>query len=325
MYNIETLYSSYQELLLDLDIFGRLAGSQDLDDREAFKDLLFQEYAKARPIPTLESKDCELSEPVSEDFHVSYRNELELAQGEEVLSWDDEDEEDEQEEGIYEDVEVPDDFPRELFRKPVSIEERDTILAQNEYFKASEELDAFTGDESVVVESFGTIEQSDELTYVEEDELYGEDSSDEGEYDYEDEDFDYEDDIYDEDETFEEDVGVQSEAVSDDMSYEDDSDDIYYEEQEDIEFVDEVYDNPKPVVEKPRDIPVSPPPIVLPNTVVQKPVEEVKEEIPADILQYLRLHPRCEISEVLKHYPRKDLERYIRIGKVIKKGSKVYI
>ena len=319
MYNIETLYSSYQELLLDLDIFGRLVGSQGLDDKEAFKDLLFQEYAKARPIPTLESRDCELSEPVSADFHVSYRNELELAQGEEVVSWDDEDEEDEEEqEGIYEDVTMPDDFPKELFSKPMSIEERDTLLTENAYFKASEELEDFTGDADVVVDNFGTIEQSNELVYTEENDFEYEDDSADDEFDYDDDEgFDYEDDTYEEDETFEEDVGIVEEVDSDDIDF--------LEDEEGIEFIDEVYDNPKPVVQKPRNIEVTPPPIVLPNTSVPKPEPEVKEEIPSDILQYLRLHPRCEISEVLKYYPRKDLERYIRIGKVIKKGSKVYI
>lgn len=334
MCNIETLYSSYQELLLDLDIFGRLVGAQGLDDKEAFKDLLFQEYAKARPIPTLESRDCELSEPVSEDFHVSYRNELELAQGEEVISWDDDDEEDEIDDDVAEDIVLPEDFPKELFRKPMLPSERDSIVCENDYFKGSIELEEFVGDVDTVVSNFGTIEQSDELVYVEEGEadIYDESVEDdtvyeedvgEDEFDYDDNDgYDYDDDdVYEEEEVYESDTQEYSESSESSQ----DEDDYFDFEEEEIDFVDEVYDNPVPVIQKPRDIEVTPPPIVLPNLTEPKQTVEIKEDIPSDILQYLRLHPRCEISEVLKHYPRKDLERYIRIGKVIKKGSKVYI
>lgn len=354
MQNIETLYSSYQELLLDLDIYGRLVGSQNLDDKEAFKDLLFQEYAKSRPIPTLESRDCELSEPVSEDFHVSYMHELELSQGEEVINWDDD--EDEDTEGIDidsdESVEIPDDFPRELFSKPLTIEERDSILNTNEYFKTKDVVEEFSGSVEEVVSNFGSIEQSNELVYEEEydeysedefdydeDEVYEEeyveeeeessehieestleyDSEDEDTYSYdEDEEFSYDDDVYEEDELFESDVG---DSVEDEDSFDLSDEDFL----EDEGFVDEVYDNPKPVEQKPKEVYIEPPPIVLPKPNVVEEKVESKEEIPSDILQYLRLHPRCEISEVLKYYPRKDLERYIRIGKVIKKGSKVYI
>ena len=331
MCNIETLYSSYQELLLDLDIYGRLVGSQALDDKEAFKDLLFQEYAKARPIPTLESRDCELSEPVSEDFHVSYRNELELSQGEEVISWDDDDDEEVEDSGAYEDVVIPDDFPKELFNKPISLSERDAIVCNNAYFTDSFELEEFKGDVDEVVGNFGSIEQSDELVYTDdededlytyedesEDETVYEEDVGEDEFYYDDEeDYNYEEDEVYEDEEQSEGYTESSESTQDD--------DFYDFEEEEIDFVDEVYDNPEPVVQKPRDIEVKPPPIVLPNLTEPKQTVEVKEEVPSDILQYLRLHPRCEISEVLKYYPRKDLERYIRIGKVIKKGSKVYI
>ena len=329
MHNIETLYSSYQELLLDLDIFGRLVGSQVIDDKESFKDLLFQEYAKARPIPTLESRDSELSEPVSADFHVSYRQELELSSGEELIDWDSDDEDVEQgevdaDEGDYE---VPEDFPKHLFRVPMSVEERNEILHNHEYFRAKESVEDFTGDASVVETSFGSIEKDDSSVYIEDSDrdngYYSEEFSYEEDEDFSDEDeyqddddsfYNYDDDVYEEDEEFEEDIGVSDS----------DSEEDFEDDEGEIEFLDVSYDNPEPVVQKPQPVTVTPPPIVLPTEGTQR-VEEVKEDIPSDILQYLRLHPRCEISEVLKHYPRKDLERYIRVGKVIKKGTKVYI
>lgn len=344
MYNIETLYSSYQELLLDLDIYGRLMESQSLDDKEEFKELLFQEYAKAHPIPTLESRDCELSEPVSAEYHVSYMHELELAQNEEVMNFDDDEDEEAEQEGIEasddEDLSLPSDFPKELFQHPVPIEERDNILATNKYFATANELEEFTGDVEEVENNFGSVTPSEESIFIEEpvqvDEDVGEDEDEMYDYDDEDEDESEEEDIYEEEDSVEsEDNSSDYTEDDDDMySYDEDEEEYSDEDTEDTEgyelddsdFIDEVYDNPTPVVEKPRNVVVEPPPIVLPRS--SPPIEEKqvdRSELPKDVLQYLREHPRCEISEVLKYYPRKELEKHIRTGRVIKKGSKVYI
>ena len=343
MYNIETLYSSYQELLLDLDIYGKLMESQYLDNKEEFKELLFQEYAKAHPIPTLESRDCELSEPVSAEYHVSYMHELELAQNEEVLNFDDDEDDESNLEGIddfdSEDLSVPSDFPKELFQNPVSIEERDNILATNKYFATSSELEEFTGDVEVVEHNYGSVTPSEESVFIEEpvqiDEDVGEDDYDMYNYGDEGEVESEEDDIYEEDDLTESENSSSDVDEDDDDMYAYDQDEGYSDEDtentdeyefDDSDFIDEVYDNPVPVVEKPRSVVVEPPPIVLPKS--SPPVEEKKvdrSELPKDILQYLREHPRCEISEVLKYYPRKELEKYIRTGRIIKKGSKIYI
>lgn len=352
MYNIETLYSSYQELLLDLDIYGRLMESQSLDDKEAFKELLFQEYAKAHPIPTLESRDYELSEPVSAEYHVSYMHELELSQNEEVINFDDDEDDDEDsQEDIDiedEDLSLPSDFPRELFIKPVSVEERDNILATNKYFATVSELDDFTGDIAEVESNFGAVVPSEESVFIEEPVQVDEDVGDSDDiYDYEDDEVEEDTDEYEEQDGYSEessgDFQLEDENYEEDVySYDDeneeeseDSDETkdqeWYSEEDsyeldDSDFVDEVYDNPTPAVEKPRNVVVEPPPIVLPKSSQPVETEEVdRSKLPKDVLQYLREHPRCEISEVLKYYPRKELEKYIRTGRIIKKGSKVYI
>lgn len=337
MQNIETSYSSYQELLLDLDIFGRLMGLQNLDDKEAFKELLFQEYVKAHPLPTSEGMDCELSEPVSSDYHVSYIQELELSQREEVMNFDEDDDEDEdaeEEEQIEEEQEV------------------DSHL--DERYKASvDEVEDFTGSVEEVENNFGTIETEEPS---EEPEESNEDAEEEFEYDedgeetsevYSDEDedgIDYSDDGYDDqeeeisyDDDDEEEYPDEQEPEEDTYEYDEDGeeqDGYSSEEADNIEdfieeptgFVDSVYDNPTPVKVQPRDVEVNPPPVGIPNNRGTPKEEEVdRASLPSDVLQYLRQHPRCEISEVLKYYPRKELEKYIRTGRVIKKGSKVYI
>lgn len=327
MYNIETLYSSYQELLLDLDIYGRLMESQSLDDKEEFKELLFQEYAKAHPIPTLESRDYELSEPVSAEYHVSYMHELELSQNEEIINFDDEDDEEEPKGIDNEDLSLPSDFPKDLFQRPVSIEERDNILVTNKYFITANELEDFTGDVDAVEGNFGSVTPSEESIFIEEPAQVDEDVGDDDMYSYN------EEGIYESEDVDESEDNYSDVAEDDDDMYSYDEDEEGYSDEAtegsddyELDFVDEVYDNPIPVVEKPRNVVVEPPPIVLPKSSPPTVEEKVdRSDLPKDVLQYLREHPRCEISEVLKYYPRKELEKYIRTGRIIKKGSKVYI
>lgn len=287
MIKIETLYPSYQECLLDLDIFGRMMSMQNLDDKEEYKNLLFEEYSRSHPLPSLESKDYELGDIVSAYFHVSYLEELELSQNESVLDFEDDDEEDEDEGAEFsseivlkEDIES---LPIGVFNKPVSISERDSIIA--EILKQSEEIETFTASTEKTEEVFGTVE-ADSEGYVEE-EAYEPETVEEDEEDY-----NYDDDVGEEDEEQEE-GAVESGDL------------------EEPEF---------------EEVPISVPPPVIPR-VIEKPPEPKREAIsvPSDVLQYLRENPHSEISEVLKYYPRKELEKYIRIGKVIKKGSKVYL
>lgn len=60
------------------------------------------------------------------------------------------------------------------------------------------------------------------------------------------------------------------------------------------------------------------------NTKVTEPVKESKETY-KDIRQYVRMHPRCTVQEVLQHFSKKQLENDIIIGKVIKRGNILHI
>ena len=106
MSKVSTPYTSYDELMLDLDIFGTLV-SQSQPDLAEFKEFLYEEYKRVHKV-TLESRRYELSDVVSADFHVNYVKDIELFEDEEELSWgtdseiaDTESEDEEYDESIY--------------------------------------------------------------------------------------------------------------------------------------------------------------------------------------------------------------------------------
>lgn len=85
MSKVATPYTSYDELMLDLDIFGTLI-SQPQPDLAELKEFLYEEYKRVHKV-TLESRRYELSDVVSADFHVNYVKDIELLEDEEELSW----------------------------------------------------------------------------------------------------------------------------------------------------------------------------------------------------------------------------------------------
>lgn len=106
MSKVATPYTSYDELMLDLDIFGTLI-SQPQPDLAELKEFLYEEYKRVHKV-TLESRRYELSDVVSADFHVNYVKDIELLEDEEELSWGtdsdiemSEPEDDEYADGIY--------------------------------------------------------------------------------------------------------------------------------------------------------------------------------------------------------------------------------
>lgn len=85
MSKVATPYTSYDELMLDLDIFGTLI-SQPQPDLAELKEFLYEECKRVHKV-TLESRRYELSDVVSADFHVNYVKDIELLEDEEELSW----------------------------------------------------------------------------------------------------------------------------------------------------------------------------------------------------------------------------------------------
>lgn len=84
MKQIPTLYSNYQELMLDLDIFGKIISTPQQSIQE-MKDALFEEFKLRKPLPTLTDKRYELSEQVSQDYRIAYNKELEMQDYESLI------------------------------------------------------------------------------------------------------------------------------------------------------------------------------------------------------------------------------------------------
>lgn len=58
---------------------------------------------------------------------------------------------------------------------------------------------------------------------------------------------------------------------------------------------------------------------------------EVKEEessiddVPRDLRQFLRKYPRCDIKFALKYFSKKEIDKAILIGKIVRRGNKLHI
>lgn len=141
----------------------------------------------------------------------------------------------------------------------------------------------------------------------EDDEDYEEDYEDDTEDDYKDEEDEgeYEEDDYTDDE---EDEYAETEQSSEDEEQ------LFYgeEESQQVEDINDFLEpEPEPVVKKQQE-----------TAVVQE--EKPKEDEPKDLIQFLRKHPKCEISFALKYFSKKEIEKYIRTGSIIKKNGKLF-
>lgn len=81
MLKIPILYDSYQECILDLDIFGQVVSIARPDIAE-LREIYFEEFKRNKPWPTLENKRYELSRLVSDDYKIAYEQELDLQDNE---------------------------------------------------------------------------------------------------------------------------------------------------------------------------------------------------------------------------------------------------
>ena len=84
-HKIPTLYSNYDEAMLDIDIFGRKVLSPHLSISE-LRDRLFEDFKRSKPLPTLTSRRYELSRLVSEDYKILYTKKLELKTNEQLIN-----------------------------------------------------------------------------------------------------------------------------------------------------------------------------------------------------------------------------------------------
>lgn len=392
MFQIPTLYTNYQELLLDLDIVGKVLSESAINEDE-LKQLLFEEYKVTHPLPTLEDKRYELSDLVSSDYHINYANEVELAGNEQLVDLGLVIEQDDFE--LEGNIVVPDVIKEKCEYENVTDEIRSKIVEEyllstveelsSENKRGTEEVfDTTTSNASVFNESDYEdevpldVETFDDFSIYSEDELIDEDystdsdsieddydvdyssddeaedneddSDDYGSYgddEYEDDSSDNEDyrdnsDDYSDDEDYGDDYGSdeddsEDEGYGDDSSNDDDYGDDYSSEDEgnySSSFDDEDTSEPiefEPKLEKP--ISIVPTPVEISNKnkvayekVVEQPKTHVnREEEPRELREFVRKHPRCEVSFALQYFSRKEIEKYLMMGKIIKKGSKLHI
>lgn len=386
MFQIPTLYTNYQELLLDLDIYGKILTESSVN-KDELKGLLFEEYKVTHPLPTLEDKRYELSDLVSSDYHISYANDLELAENEELVDLGalNKDEEDFDVDGniivpdsikeSYKYGSITDRVREELIEKYLlddgdefsgDVEEAEgvfnTVESKAEIYSEDESDDYSDGFDYIEDDSEDYDDGSDysynEEEYSEEDEYEDDDDSEEyedddsDEYEYEDgsEEYEYEDDDSDDYEYEDDDSDEYEDVDSEEYEYGDedseegyDSNDEYKEEDIYIEgsnyynkaensskYVDVNHVEIKDEVSE-VNIP-TPADIVLKNkessskVVIDNKKEKVdRDSEPKDLREFVRKYPRCEVSFALQYFSRKEIEKYLMMGKVIKKGTKLHI
>ena len=84
---IETLYLDRQELLIDLDIYGKIISTpqQSFDD---MRQSMFEEFKTIKPVPTLEMDRYKLSQQVDANYKIQYEQELLLHENESIIDLD---------------------------------------------------------------------------------------------------------------------------------------------------------------------------------------------------------------------------------------------
>ncbi len=70
---VTTLYSSYDEYNIDMDILGKVVSIPQLS-RDELKEIVFKELQETHPIPKLEDERYKLSRPVDEDYKIQVEN-----------------------------------------------------------------------------------------------------------------------------------------------------------------------------------------------------------------------------------------------------------
>lgn len=174
MKNLPTLFYDKQELLLDLDIYGKIVSTPQTS-REDLANLLFEEFKFTHPIPTFEDERYKLSNLVSTDYKIMYDNSLELSENESLV--DLQTEGSEQPPDIFK-IEVPKEL-QELFSygKPVdesykmSLMEKFELLDEENYSRGIASTEKLYGS---VKEDRSTILTDDEIDELgdEQDEEY---------------------------------------------------------------------------------------------------------------------------------------------------------
>ena len=375
---IPTLYSSLQELYLDVSIYGKIVSARPRN-KDELREVLFEEFKLSHPLPSLELQRYELSDLISDDFDIG-DEELSLSENESLIDITDE--------GVTLDIsesyeEVPDDI-RVLY----NYENRVTDELREKYLSYG--IEEFEGDASILgtvtpnedsVLTDEEVEQlenggiSEEPEYEEEQGLefeFDSDDSEEDEYEeeyeeevddsdeYEEDSDEYEEEYEEEtddsdsyEEEYEEEVEdsdeYEEEYEEDTDSYEEESDD-YEEEVDDSDEYEEEYEeeiddtgsyeeppDEEDILEEPKEQASvsSDNKFISSDNFSERASPPKKEditldepsidEVPKDLRQFLRKYPRCDIKFALKYFSKKEIDKAILIGKIVRRGNKLHI
>lgn len=370
---IPTLYSSLQELYLDVSIYGKIVSARPRN-KDELREVLFEEFKLSHPLPSLELQRYELSDLVSNDFDIG-DEELSLSENESLIDITDD--------GVTLDIpesyeEVPDDI-RVLY----NYENRVTDELREKYLSYG--IEEFEGDASILgtvtpnedsvltdeeveqLENGGILEEpeyeeeqglefefdSDDNEEDEYEEEYEEEVEDSDEYEEESDEYEeeYEEEVDDSDsyeEEYEEEVDdsdeyeEEYEEVEDSDEYEeevDDSDEYEEEYKEEIEDTDSYEEPPDEadMLEEPKEQASvsSDNKFVSSDNFSERASPSKKEdisveepsidEVPKDLRQFLRKYPRCDIKFALKYFSKKEIDKAILIGKIVRRGNKLHI
>lgn len=376
---IPTLYSSLQELYLDVSIYGKIVSARPRN-KDELREVLFEEFKLSHPLPSLELQRYELSDLVSNDFDIG-DEELSLSENESLIDITDE--------GVTLDIpesyeEVPDDIrvlynyenrvTDELREKYLSygIEEfegdasilgtvtpnEDSVLTDEEVEQLENggiseepeyeeeqglefEFDSDDNEEDEYEEEYEEeVEDSDEYEEEDSDEEYEIEDSDEYEEEYKEEVDDsdeYEEEIEDSDEYEEEYEEVEdSDEYEEEVEDSDEYEEEYEEEIEDTDSYEEPPDEEDMLEEQKEQASVSSDNKFIssdnfserasPPKKEDIAVEEPSiDEVPKDLRQFLRKYPRCDIKFALKYFSKKEIDKAILIGKIVRRGNKLHI
>ena len=333
---IPTLYSSLQELYLDVSIYGKIVSARPRN-KDELREVLFEEFKLSHPLPSLELQRYELSDLVSNDFDIG-DEELNLSENESLIDITDE--------GVTLDIpesyeEVPDDI-RVLY----NYENRVTDELREKYLSYG--IEEFEGDASILgtvtpnedsVLTDEEVEQlenggiSEEPEYEEEQGLEFEFDSDDNEEDeYEEE---YEEEVDDSD-SYEEEYEEESDDYEEEVDDFDEYEEKYEEEIEDTDSYEEPPDEENMLEEPKEQASVSSDNKFIssdnfserasPPKKEDIAVEEPSiDEVPKDLRQFLRKYPRCDIKFALKYFSKKEIDKAILIGKIVRRGNKLHI
>ena len=397
---IPTLYTNYEECILDLDIYGKIVSTPQQTLEEIEEDL-YEEFKRRKPAPTLEHHRYELSRLVSPDVKIKYNRDLELQDNEEVVDLSSSHE-------VFKPITFEDLTPLVAevtsmfsYENAVTSSLRQSILEKfniesgEEFERGVHQTEKLIGS---VVENTETILSDEEIDNLGKDDIQDDDYDDYSVYDSDDSDAeevtdneeitdteedsydDYDDyDVYDysddsstnddeEPEPVDDDVGDSYDDYADYDSY-DDYDDLsaydYSDEPESIEseegdttvtttqdesidtgasnndfefsnFNDDFYtadesddglfyeEPPAKPVDKPKpmeSIKTVPTPAQIQH--VEPKIEVDRASEPTDIRQFLRKHPNSEYTFVLQYFTKKQIEDAIKVGKIVKRGTKL--